>query len=73
MNLKLVLMKASIHLLNVTEVTTCRNGVETFHVEMLSGHISNSGQTLIQNLLFFIIQDCVKRRKASFHDKVLNW
>ena len=64
-------MKALKHLLTTTEVKTCRNGVETYHVKILSGLISYSSQIFKQNPLFFIIQDCVDQRKTSFYLKVL--
>ena len=59
-------MKAPVHLLNTTEVTTFRNGVEVYHAKMPNGLISYSGQILKQNPLIFIILDCVNQRKAFF-------
>ena len=59
-------MKAPKHLLNATEVTTSRNGVEVYHIKMLNGFISYGGQIFKQNPLIFIIQDCVNQRKAFF-------
>ena len=53
-NPTLVTMTAPKHLLNATEVTTCRNGVETstYHVKMLNGLISNSGQ-IFKHIFYF--------------------
>ena len=48
-------MKVAKHLLNATEVTTCRNGVKTYPVKMLNGLISYSGQIFQQNPLFFVM------------------
>ena len=39
-------MKAPKHLVNATEMTTNRNGVETYHIKMLNGLTSNSSQNL---------------------------
>ena len=36
-------MKAPKHLVNATEVTSCRNGVETYHVKMLNDLVSYRG------------------------------
>ena len=66
-----MIMKAPKHLLNTTEVTTCRNGVKTYHVKMLNALISYSNQNFEQNPLFFIIQDWVSQRNALFYLKVL--
>ena len=57
-------MKTPKHLLNVTEVTTCKNGVETYHVKMLNGLILYDSQIFYQNSLFSIIQDYVNQRKV---------
>ena len=42
-------MKAPKHLLNATEVTTYRNGVEVYHVKMLNGFTLYSGHIFKQN------------------------
>ena len=52
MDPKVVIMKAQKHLLNTTEVMTWRSGVEVFHVKILGGLISCSGQIFNQNPLF---------------------
>ena len=46
-------MRALKHLLNATEVTTCRNGIETYRIKMLNDLISYSGQIFKQNPFFF--------------------
>ena len=66
-----MIKKTPKHLLSATEVTTCRNGVKTYHVKMLNDLMSYSGQTFKQHLLLFIIQDCVNQRKSLLHLKVL--
>ena len=43
-------MKAPKHLLNANEVKTCRNGVETYHVKMLSSFIPYGSQICNRNL-----------------------
>ena len=53
LNPRSVIMKAAMHLLNATEVTTCRDGVETYHVKMLNDLLSHSGLIFKQNPLFF--------------------
>ena len=55
LNPTILIMKVAKHLLNATEVTTCRNGVKIYHVKMLIGIISYSGQIFQQNPLFFVI------------------
>ena len=70
-NLNLDIMKVLKHLLSATEVTTCSNRVETYHVKMLNDLVWYSGQFFKKNPLFFIIQDCVNQRKALFYRKVL--
>ena len=42
-------MKAPKHLLYANEAKTCRNGVKTYHIKMLNGLKSYSGQTFKQN------------------------
>ena len=59
-------MKAPKHLLNATEMTTSRYGVEVYQIKMLNGFISYSGQIFKQNPLIFMIQDCANQRKAFF-------
>ena len=49
----MILKALSKHLLNTTEVTTCRNIVKTYHVKILNGTISYSPQ--IFNAIFFFI------------------
>ena len=71
-NLTVVTMKAPNHLLNDTEVKTCRNGVKTYHIKMLNDLISYCDQIFKQNPLFFIIQDCVNQRKALLYLNILN-
>ena len=58
LNPGIVIIKAPKHLLNATEVTTCRKAVEAYHVKMLNGVISYS-------------QDSVSQRKTLFYLKVL--
>ena len=41
-------MKAPKHLLNINEVTTCRDGVKIYHVKMLNGLISYNCQIFKQ-------------------------
>ena len=57
-------MNASKHLLDATEMTTCRSEVETYHVKMLNGLIAYSGQIFKHNPLFFIIQNCVNHSQC---------
>ena len=64
-------MKEPKHLLNTIEVTTGKNRVETYYVKMLNGLISFSSQIFKENLLFFIIQDCVNQRQALFYLQIL--
>ena len=52
----MILKALSKHLLNTTEVTTCRNIVKTYHVKFLNGTISYSPQIFNANLFFFISQ-----------------
>ena len=52
-NPTIVTKKAPKHLLNATEVVTCINGVEAYHIRMLNGLTSYSGQIFRENLLFF--------------------
>ena len=60
-------MKAPKRLLNTTEVTTCRDGVETYDIKMLNSLISYSRQIFKQKPLFFITQDCVNQRKSLYY------
>ena len=52
-------MKKPKHLLSATEMTTCRNGVKTYHIKMLDDLIPYSYQIFKQNPLSFIMQDSV--------------
>ena len=67
-------MRVPKHLLNTTDVRTCRNGVKTYHGKILNGLISYSGHIshiiFLKEPLFFIIQDCVHERKALFYLKI---
>ena len=54
MNPKIMCMKSPKHLLNTTEITTSRNGVEILYVKRLSGIMSNNGQIFNQNPLLFL-------------------
>lgn len=54
MNPKIMFMKSPKHLLNTTEITTSRNGVEILSVKRLSGIMSNNGQIFNQNPLLFL-------------------
>ena len=66
-----MIIKASKHLMNATEVTICRNGVKTYYIKMQNGFISYSSQIFKQNPLFFITENYVDQRKALFYLKVL--
>ena len=58
-----VIMKAPKHLLNATKVTTCRSGVETFHVKSLSGFIAVKSLTRI---IFFITMTLPMKERHCF-------
>ena len=62
-----MVIKAPNHLPNATEMTTCRNGVET---SRQNTKWSSYSSQIFNSLLFFVIQDCVNPRKALFYPKV---
>ena len=63
----IVTMKAPKHLLNATEQTTWRNRVKTYLIKMLNDLVSYSSQIFKQNLLFFIIENCLNQGQALFY------
>ena len=57
-NLTTVTTKSPKHLLNAMEKKTCRNGVKTYHIEMLNCIISYSNQIFKQNPFFYNTRLC---------------
>ena len=52
-------MRVPMHILNATEVTNSKNGVDTAN--------ANSSQILKMNPLFFITQNCLNQRKTLLY------
>ena len=53
------------HSLNITEVTTSRNGAKTL-IKILNGLILHSGQIFKQNPVFFTIQTVLIKERHNF-------
>ena len=66
MQIPVMTMKAPKHLLNATEVKTCRNGVKTYHVKILHTLIKS-----LNRILYFSYYRLCQSKKSIFYLKVL--